>query len=133
MRLIVVDKPCKTHICVANEYGIDIECILDYSIYKFDEEAMQLPLEHFVEQITNYEYSLRPGGQVHLIGGSAPRPPYDNNGGGSCSGVGSCKGSIKKDEIVDIYFLANDDIDPQILNDDIIAFLEILGVLPGAI
>ena len=38
------------------------------------------------------------------------------------------KGS-KKDEIVDIYFLANDDIDPQILNDDIIAFLEILGAM----
>jgi len=104
MRMEIVDAPCKKM-----SFNIDdgqaikaIDYTIDYSTLKIDEEAMQLPVEHYLEQITHYEYSLRPGGQVHLIQGPIQR---------------------------EMYFLANDDIDIQILNDDIITFLEELKVL----
>ena len=101
MQLIIEDVPCVEYNISVKDRGIDI--IIDYSKTKFDEECTQLPLEHCVEQFMIYEYSLRPGGQVHFV---------------------AEKFSINN--IKDVYFLANDDIDLQILNEDIISFLEAL-------
>jgi hypothetical protein len=96
MRLEIIDIPCAEY----NIDNVDINFIIDYSKFKVDEESMQLPLEHIVEHTISYEYSLRPGGQVHFV------VVNDNN-----------------NEIKEIFFLANDDINLQILNDDIISFL----------
>jgi len=104
MRLVIEDVPCIEYTIaeeIQDNVGIDI--IIDYSKTKFDEECTQLPLEHYVEQYLLYEYSLRPGGQVHLV-----VEKYSIN------------------DIKDIYFLANDDINLQILNEDIISFLAAL-------
>jgi hypothetical protein len=101
MRLEILDIPCK-------QFKID-ECdfIIDYSTIKFQEECMQLPLEHYTEQVISYEYSLRSGGQVHLV--------IEYN---------SSDLNINKLKINNLYFLANDDLNSQILNEDIISFLE---------
>jgi hypothetical protein len=100
----IVDVPCKKH-------NIDeVEFILDYSKTKFGEECLQLPVEHSVEQITSYEYTLRPGGQVHFI------VEFFNTDNAAA------------ENIKDVYFLANDDINLQILNEDIISFLEELNL-----
>ena len=99
MRIEIVDIPCTEH----KIEDLELHSIIDCSKTKFDEECTQLPLEHCVEQFILYEYSLRPGGQVHLV---------------------VEKFSINN--IKDVYFLANDDINLQILNEDIISFLEAL-------
>jgi hypothetical protein len=101
MQLIIEDVPCVEYNISVEDKGIDI--IIDYSKTKFDEECTQLPLEHCVEQFMLYEYSLRPGGQVHLV--------VEKRG---------------LNDIKEVYFLANDDIDLQILNEDIISFLAAL-------
>ena len=101
MRLEILDIPCK-------QFKID-ECdfIIDYSTIKFQEECMQLPLEHYTEQVISYEYSLRSGGQVHLV-----------------TEYNSSDLNISELKINNLYFLANDDLNSQILNEDIISFLE---------
>ena len=101
MRIEIVDIPCTEH--KIEDLDLELVSIIDYSKTKFDEECTQLPLEHCVEQFILYEYSLRPGGQVHLV-----VEKYNIN------------------NIKDVYFLANDDINLQILNEDIISFLEAL-------
>lgn len=104
MQLEIVDIPCK-------QFKIDdYEFIIDYSSFKFQEECMQLPLEHYTEQIISYEYSLRSGGQVHLVVEYTSSDNSDSN--------------ISELNINNLYFLANDDINSQILNEDIISFLE---------
>jgi len=96
----IVDVPCKKH-------NIDeVDFIIDYSKTKFGEECLQLPVNHIIEQITSYEYTLRPGGQVHFI--AELINDTDN---------------AAAENIKDVYFLANDDINLQILNEDIISFL----------
>ena len=107
MCLEIVDVPCK-------EFKIDdVNFIIDYSKTKFGDECVQLPLEHHVEEITSYEYSLRPGGQVHFIVDVFNNDTVDVKD----------EAQIKEAQIKEVYFLANDDINSQILNDDIISFL----------
>ena len=65
MRIEIVDIPCTEH--KIEDFELELHSIIDYSKTKFDEECTQLPLEHCVEQFILYEYSLRPGGQVHLV------------------------------------------------------------------
>lgn len=108
MLLVIEDVPCVEYTIEAEiQDKVSIDIIIDYSKTKFDEECTQLPLEHWVEQFMLYEYSLRPGGQVHLV-----VEKY-----GIKYGINNIK---------DIYFLANDDINLQILNEDIISFLAAL-------
>ena len=108
MRLEIVDVPCKQLELEDIEYNFTI----DNSFTKFEEETMQLPLEHYVEQITRYEYSLRSGCQVHLV-------IEINNFNANAQ-------THKADDLTidNIYFLANDDIHSEILKEDIISFLE---------
>ena len=110
MRLEIVDVPCKQ----LKIDDIDTNFIIDNSFMKFEEESMQLPLEHYVEHITRYEYSLRSGGQVHLV---VEMNNLDTN-------VETQTQKVDELIINNIYFLANDDIHSEILKEDIISFLE---------
>ena len=110
MRLEIVDVPCKQF----KIDDIDSNFIIDNSFIKNEEESMQLPLEHYIEQTTRYEYSLRSGGQVHLI--------IEINDIDTFRDL-----QIQNTDdltINNIYFLANDDIHSEILKEDIISFLE---------
>ena len=116
MRLEIDDISSKKYTCCHledNENGIEL--IIDYSKFKFDEETQQLPFEHFVENIISYEYSLRPGGQVHLVVEYMDKDTDKDTNTNTNTNTDL--------PIKDFYFLANDDINFEILNEDIISFL----------
>jgi len=125
MQLDVIDIPCK-------EFKIDtIEFmfIIDYSNFKFCEESMQLPVDHTVENIISYEYSLRPGGQVHFVVEYNEQEQDQDDSQNTNKNTNTNKNKNTKEmPIKDFYFLANDDINTQILIDDILSFLEQLNL-----
>jgi len=104
MRLEIIDVQCRNNTILIDD--IEYDFIIDCSKFRMDEECMQLPLEHSIEYKIIYEYSLRPGAQVHFV----------------------VEHSSDSGEMKDIYFLANDDINLQLLNEEIVSFLSQLNL-----